>query len=200
MRDMDSMEDDAIVAKVLGGDRNAFGAIVGRYGSRVVAFCRVRTVSDEEARDAAQEVFIRAFSSLGTYRRGECFRSWLFAIAVNHTRSRFRLLSAERRKIEAAGNAGATEPLRDPVDAVDASLRSEALRAAIRMLPVGLKRPVELYYFAELSVEETARTLGIGTEAVKSRLFRARRALRARLEDTARDSGSEVRNHARIRS
>jgi RNA polymerase sigma-70 factor (ECF subfamily) len=70
----------------------------------------------------------------------------------------------------------------DPVDEADGAFRAESLRKAITTLGGDLRRAVELYYFAGLSVDETAKVLGVGGEAVKSRLFRARKALRKYLE------------------
>ena len=74
-------DDNEVVKKVLSGDRDAYRAIVDSYGSRVVAFCRSRMRSDDDARDAAQDVFLRAYSSLSSFRAGESFAAWLFAIA-----------------------------------------------------------------------------------------------------------------------
>ncbi len=175
--------DSEVVARVLSGDREAYRILVDKYGSRVFAFCRSRMRSDEDARDAAQDVFIRAFNSLASFRQGESFPAWLFAIAGNHVRTRFRVFSSERRKTEAAGMMAATAAPADPAEDVERKLSGEALRRAVSALPVELRWPVEFYYFAELSVAETARVLGLGDEAVKTRLFRARKALRLLLED-----------------
>lgn len=182
----DSSVDDATIRRVLAGDRNAFAGIVGKYGPRVIAFCRSRMNSDEEARDAAQEVFLRAYSSLEKFRLGERFTSWLFTIAANHVRTRFRLISAQRRASDAARECVMTSAFVDPADETENLLRSEALRAAITTLGNDLRRSVELYYFAGLTVGETASVLGVGEEAVKSRLFRARKELRRLLEKANR--------------
>ncbi|HWR11175.1 MAG TPA: RNA polymerase sigma factor [Rectinemataceae bacterium] len=183
-------DDDEVVARVLSGDREAYRFLVDRYGNRVVAFCRSRMKSDEDARDAAQDVFVRAFGSLASFRQGESFPAWLFAIAGNHVRTRFRLFSSERRKTEAAGIVAATAAPTDPTEDVERTLNGELLRRAVSALPVELRWPVEFYYFAELSVAETARVLGLGEEAVKTRLFRARKALRHLLEGKQPKSGS----------
>ena len=176
-------DDNEVVKRVLSGDREAYRAIVDTYGPRVIAFCRSRMRSDEDARDAAQEVFLRAYSSLSSFRTGESFAAWLFAIAGNHVRTRFRVFRSDRRKIEAAGlELSAVAPV-DPVLDVERKLREEGLRRAVSALPPALRWPVEFYYFAELSVAETARVLGLGEEAVKTRLFRARKTLRLSLEE-----------------
>lgn len=175
-------DDDEVVKKVLSGDREAYRFLVDKYGPRVISFCRSRMHSEDDAKDAAQDVFIRAYSSLASFRTGESFAAWLFAIAANHVRTRFRIFSSERRKTEAAGVEVATAPPADPVEDVERSFRADGLRRAVSTLPPDMRWPVEFYYFAELSVAETARVLGLGEEAVKTRLFRARKYLRLTLE------------------
>lgn len=175
-------DDSAVAARVLAGDRDAYRILVDRYGARVFAFCRVRVKSDDDASDAAQDVFVRAFNSLATFRQGGSFPAWLFAIAGNHLRTRFRLFSSHQRKIDAAAIEAASAASPDPFDEMEKALRAEELRRAVSALPPDMRWPVELYYFAELSVAETARVMGLGEEAVKTRLFRARKALRLLLE------------------
>jgi len=187
----DSVTDDNdVVKKVLSGDREAYRVLVDKYGSRVVAFCRSRMRSEEDARDAAQDVFLRAYSSLASFRAGESFAAWLFAITGNHVRTRFRIFQSDRRKTEAAGTELATAAPADPAEDVERKFREEGLRRAVSTLPPNLRWPVEFYYFAELSVVETARVLGLGEEAVKTRLFRARKVLRHLLEEKQPKPGS----------
>ncbi len=182
--------DDEAVGRVLSGDREAFRALVDRYGQRIVAFCGARLRSDDDARDAAQEVFVRAYRSLNTFRRGESFTAWIFAIAANHLRTRFRVFASDRHKVEAAGLEAAAAPPADPAEEAAEAIGAEALRRAVAALPRDQRLPVELYYFGELSVAETARALGLGEEAVKTRLFRARKALRVALEGKQPRAGS----------
>jgi RNA polymerase sigma-70 factor (ECF subfamily) len=182
--------DDEAVARVLSGDRDAFRILVDRYGQRIVAFCGSRLRSEDEARDAAQEVFIRAYRSLGSFRRGESFPSWLFAIAANQLRTRFRIFASDRHKVEAAGSEAAAAAPADPAEQAADAMGAQALRRAVAALPRDQRLPVELYYFGELSVAEVARALSLGEEAVKTRLFRARKALRIALEGKQPRGGS----------
>ena len=187
----DSRTDDSeVVEKVLSGDREAYRFLVDKYGPRVISFCRSRMRSEDDARDAAQDVFLRAYSSLASFRTGESFAAWLFAIAANHARTRFRIFSSERRKIEAVRLEAAAAAPADPSEDVERVLRAEGLRRAVSALPPDMRWAVEFYYFAELSVAETARVLGIGEEAVKTRLFRARKLLRRALEEKQPKSSS----------
>jgi len=182
--------DDEAVARVLSGDREAFRVLVDRYGQRIVAFCGSRLRSDDEARDIAQEVFVRAYRSLAAFRQGESFPAWLFAIAANQLRSRFRAFASDRHKVEAAGSEAASAAPADPADEAADAIRAQALRKAVAALPRDHRLPVELYYFGGLSVAETARAMGLGEEAVKTRLFRARKALRIALEGKQPRGGS----------
>ena len=183
-----SFDEKAVVEEIIAGNSNAYRRIVEKYSARVLAFCRSRMRSEEDARDAAQEVFIRAYASLASFRSNENFASWLFAIAANNVRTHFRLFSSRKHKEEAFAKEIAVAPIPDPAEEAEQNLRAEALRQAVASLPLDLRKPVELYYFAELSVEETASVLKLGQEAVKSRLFRARKALRQAIEKSKASS------------
>lgn len=188
------LSDDAVISRVIGGEKDAYRILVDRYGARMLGFCRGRLGSEDEAADAAQDVFIRAYSSLPRFRRGESFSAWLFAIAANQVRTRFRMFGSMRRRLEAVARgtdaARDTRPEDDPAVTVLAEADAAALRDSVAALPRETRGAVELYYFAGLPVAECARALGIGEEAVKSRLFRARRQLRRALEPAQPVSGS----------
>jgi RNA polymerase sigma-70 factor (ECF subfamily) len=183
----EELDDLSAIHLVLAGDRSAFRAIVERYGDRIRRFCLSRIGSAEEADDAAQEVFLRAFRSLSAYRIGDSFPSWLFAIAANRLRTRALHDRAERGRAERAGREAAagegnSAASLDPALQAERSDAAERVRRAVASLPPRQRDCVELFYFGELSVAETACALGLGEEAVKSRLFRGRAALRRSLE------------------
>lgn len=187
-RDLDDID---AVHRVLAGDGDAFRIIAERYGDRVLRFCFSRLGSEEEAADAAQDVFLRAFRSLRSFRLGESFSAWLFAIAANRVKTRSLRRRSDRERIEKAAAEARSAPSPDPASDAERSLAAEGLRAAVSSLPVDQRAPVELYYFAELSVAQTASVLGIGEEAVKSRLFRARSRLRGMLDEPQPESRRE---------
>ncbi len=178
--------DDRIL-RARGGDEGAFREIMEEWGPRLVSYLRSRLDSEEDALDASQEVFVRVWSALGRFRVGESFAAWLFAIAANHVRSRWRSRAFETRKNQAVAVEISTAPELDPTEAAHEELRAEELRGAVAGLAPDLRRVVELYYFAGLDIRETAKALGLGEEAVKSRLFRARGKLRTRLEKVQPD-------------
>jgi RNA polymerase sigma-70 factor (ECF subfamily) len=186
--------DDDHITKVLAGDKDSFRYIVEKYGYRVISFCRSRLGAEEDARDVAQDVFMRAYSSLHTFRIGESFPSWLFAIASNRVRSQFSLFAINKKKIEAAGKESLAIHTPDPSELAIEHFESENLLQAVRKLPSNLRWPIEFYYFAELSVAETGRILGLREEAVKTRLFRGRKMLKTIL-DTKQPNKSSGGTH-----
>jgi RNA polymerase sigma-70 factor (ECF subfamily) len=176
-------DDVVVIQRVLGGDADAFRLLVQRYGGRLRRFCFSRLGDPDEADDAVQDVLLRAYRSLGTFRLGSTFASWLFAIAANRVRTRRGRASARDALASRVANAARTTPAIDPAEQAVVRLQREEVRQEVARLAWPLRVVVELYYFAGLSVEDTAAALGLGTEAVKSRLLRARRELARRAAD-----------------
>ncbi|MBL8967668.1 MAG: RNA polymerase sigma factor [Spirochaetaceae bacterium] len=189
-----SEEDLLAVHRVLAGDREAFRALVEKYGARLGRFCAARLGSTEEGEDAAQDVLLRAYRSIGNFRLGESFSAWLFGIAANRVRSRAAFGRGDRERFRRAANEAAVagdEDRGDPALLAQRELEASALLRAVAALPADVRGLVELRYFGELSVQDAARALGLSEEAAKSRLFRARKKLREILEGTQPGEGSE---------
>lgn len=181
-----------VLRRVAGGDVEAFGALVERHEERLVRLCTRLLHDPDEARDAAQEVFLRAFRKAASYRpRGQVF-TWLYRIAVNHCLNRLRRRGLVR--FLSLSPADAEEPALEPADRSPDAQRGLEARAswrvtgrAIARLPAGQRAVLALAKFEGLAYREIAEALGITEGAVESRLFRAMRALeRAR----AQESGS----------
>ena len=187
---MNSPDDEDILCmqRVLAGDREAFSSIVSRYERRLRSYCRSR-LPEAEVDDAVQDILVRAFRGLGGFRLGASFSPWLFTIAFNVIAGSKHRYRNEEEKMQRA----ATEPARnfDENEGLHL-LEAEALLSAVRSLPRMYREAVEMYYYAELPVEDIAKVLGVGTEAVKTRLFRARKLLRAALEGGNREGLREV--------
>jgi RNA polymerase sigma-70 factor (ECF subfamily) len=142
---------------------------VSRY-PRLVALVAMVTGSLPDAEEAVQEAFVRA---LGRSGRGvDDPEAWLYRVAVNHVRSRWRRLAVARR------HAAQDEPATTAADLDD---RLE-LMAALQRLPRAQREALALHYVADLSVADIARRLDVPAGTVKARLSRGREALRAQLE------------------
>lgn len=181
-------EDIVIIQRVLAGDADAFRVIVRRYGGRLRGFCLARLGDADEADDAVQDVLLRAYRSLGGFRLGSSFPSWLFAIAANRVRTRHSRSATHGELVRRAADAARLAPDPDPQEQAVSAIERAEVRGAVARLPWPMRVVVELYYFAELSVEDTAAALNLGIEAVKSRLLRARRLLARAAEQPAQPS------------
>jgi RNA polymerase sigma-70 factor (ECF subfamily) len=176
-------EDVRLVHRVLTGDTKAFEILVKRHQQSVYYFCLASLKNPEEAEDAAQEIFLRSYRSLTTFRLEKRFKTWLFSIAVNHLRTRWKKEKSLARRIRQIFSREDESRLDNPEMAALDLIEEERIRQAVRSLPENLRSVVVLYYFEGLSVGEIASALGIGEEGVKSRLFRGRKLLRIFLED-----------------
>ena len=175
----------AAIGEVLRGNTDAFRLIVDRYKGLVLRLALSFLGNREEAEEAAQEIFLRAFRSLHRFSLDKKLLPWLYSIAVNHLRSAYgRLRRREDHvasvEIELAAG-GESDPQRLVLDEMERS----ALRQAVDSLPPTLREVIVLYYYEELRVETIGAVLNIGVENVKSRLFRGRQKLREILQKNA---------------
>ena len=130
---------------------------------------------EEEARDAAQNTFVKVFEKLATYDPRRRFFSWIYRILVNECLNVRRRPSARGTGIDENTAQG-----RD-ADAVEAAEKREAVKKAILDLPPAYREVIVLRHFAALSYDEMSDAIGIPLKTVKSRLYSARQMLAARL-------------------
>ncbi|OHD79068.1 MAG: hypothetical protein A3J97_16160 [Spirochaetes bacterium RIFOXYC1_FULL_54_7] len=184
---MEISDDAETVRRVLTGDTGAFRYLVDAYSDAVYRFCLSRLGNPEESEDAVQDVFIRAYRSLASFDVSRSFGSWLFGITANRVKTRYVKRSSETALLERVAAEASTADYSpstadDPESLALDAMSLEEVRTAVALLKPTYRSVVELYYFAGLQVVEVASALGVGTEAVKSRLFRARKELSAIFE------------------
>jgi RNA polymerase sigma-70 factor (ECF subfamily) len=177
-----------VLARVAAGEGEAFATLVDAHQERLLRLCERMLGDIEEARDAAQEVFVKLFRKAAELRpRGQLY-TLLYRIATNHCLNRLR----RRRLVRFVPweePEGREVPAFDPPDeAPDPSAtllareRWEAIRKRVDKLPAGQRAVLVLARFEGLSYKEIAAALGITEGAVESRLFRAMRRLEAAQE------------------
>jgi RNA polymerase sigma factor (sigma-70 family) len=159
------------------GDHDAFERLYREHVGRVHALAR-RMVGEDVAEDLTQEVFIRAWQKLGTFRGDAQFGTWLHRLAVNHLLSR----RATTRKQEAR-----TVDAEGILDRIVAPRRRGSaaaldLESALRRLPAGAREVFVLYDVEGYAHEEIAQLVGISVGTSKSQLHRARMLLRGYLD------------------
>lgn len=173
------MADEALMALVAHGDREAFSILLRRHLDAIHAFNRRLLGNSEDAADVAQETFLRVWNRAGTWRpRKVKFTTWLHRIARNlcldALRRRRATVSLDLESLD-GGNA--------PDQAALVGCLQTALAVALSALPERQRTALALCQNQGMSNREAAQVLGIGVEALESLLARARRALRTALRD-----------------
>jgi RNA polymerase sigma-70 factor (ECF subfamily) len=175
------------------GEGAAFEELVAERSSEIYGLLFRLTENSEEARDLTQETFLRAFQSIGSFRGEADLRTWIYRIAINQARNRWRwwrrrrrdsTVSLETPQGETNRTLGATlaEPSENPEQQTLAHERELVLRSALHKVGRAYRETVILRDIEGFTYEEIATTLGINVGTVKSRLARGRQELRQKLE------------------
>jgi RNA polymerase sigma-70 factor, ECF subfamily len=177
--------DEELVEACQAGDASAFDVLVARWEDRIRGAAFRFLGSEEEARDVAQEAFLKAYRALTGFKREARFSSWLYQIATNLCRDRLRRrrtrATVSLEALEEAGpvmvetRPGAHERL------LERDL-AQAVRRAIHALPEEQREVVILKEYQDLTFLEIAQALDVPVSTVKTRLYRGLGQLRLRLE------------------
>ena len=168
--------DAELVAAVLAGHRDAFDGIVERHRRQVYQLCYRFVGNHEDASDLAQDVFIRAFKSLRTYKGDAALGTWLYRIAVNVSLNKVSSKSARSEPLDSLLYANDLRAASGDESASDAVLRYERaaqVRAAIARLPKKQRATLILRIYHDLPHEQIAGILGSSVGAVKANFFHA---------------------------
>lgn len=173
------MKDAAVVAAVLAGDVDAFAVIVGRYRDAFTRYAVRMLGSREEADDALQSAFVRAFRHLDRCRDPDRLGGWLYQIVINECRS--LATRTRRRELRLVRDNGELNGIPVGPEETDPPLRSR-IEAALAQIEVGQREAFILKHVEELSYEQMMEITGLGQAALKMRVKRARDRLRELLE------------------
>jgi RNA polymerase sigma-70 factor (ECF subfamily) len=186
----DNTNEAGLIARVLAGEKELFHELIRPYERMVYLTLFAIVKNETEAEDGAQETVISAYRHLASFRGEAKFSTWLTSIAINEGRKRLRRAkgaaedSIEEQEEEHEGDF-TPAPLTDwreiPLEALERKELREMLRVAVAELPGIYRQVFALRDLEEMSIEETARALGINPGAVKVRLHRARMMLQKRL-------------------
>lgn len=182
--------DGALLARILDGDKRAFGELMRKYNRRLYRVARSILRDDAEAEDALQDAYLLAYRALPAFRGESALSTWLTRIVMNAALARHRKAGrlaeviALGADIAMDNDSDAEQPQDAAAQPEHGALRAEARRlieARIDALPEAFRTVFMLRALEELNVEETAAALGIPEATVRSRYFRARALLRAGL-------------------
>jgi RNA polymerase sigma-70 factor (ECF subfamily) len=183
------LDDRTLVERILGGERDLFTTLVGRYEKRLINYVYRITHRYEEAHDLAQEIFVKVYLALDRYDPKYQFSTWLFRIAQNSAIDALRKKSIAEvplaRQTTEDEPGGKEREFADdgisPYRALKNKQLSAAIDQAVAELPSDYRELIQLRHFAELSYEEIASMKKLPLGTVKNKLFRARNLLKETL-------------------
>jgi RNA polymerase sigma-70 factor (ECF subfamily) len=182
--------DRADMERLIAGQDAALNDLMDRHATAVFRFLCRMVGNEDDANDLAQETFARVFRARASFRRGEKFSTWLYTIAANLARNHFRWRARHPNISLSAGTEDPEQSLENILPAKDpapgeqalAAERAAAVRKEVSRLAEDLREAVVLCEWEERTVAEAATILETTPKAIESRLYRARKQLRERLE------------------
>ncbi len=191
MSDVAIPDEQDLIQRAISGDIDAFGQLLALYQQPLINLAYRMLGNLQEAEDATQEAFIRAFKNIERYDTGRSFKTWIFSITSNHCIDRLRKRRLTYVSID--------EPLpphpalvgddeNDPEKSLLDRERSLYIQELLDTLSPEYRAAVVLRYWYELSYAEIAEALDTTESAIKSRLFRARQALADAVEQEPQSS------------
>ena len=169
--DLGSADDRSLVDAFRQGRRDAFDILVERHRRNVYQLCYRFAGNHDDAADMAQDVFIRAFKGLRTFKGESSVSTWLYRVGVNACLNRLSVKKPDMTPLDADTHLDPRAI--DPVETLTRDERRREVRRAIRQLPPKQRATLILRVYQELPHEEIARILGSSVGAVKANFFHA---------------------------
>jgi RNA polymerase sigma-70 factor (ECF subfamily) len=193
-------DESVLVEQAKAGDQQAFSALVARYQRKIYRLAKNITRNDEDAEDVLQEAFLKAYEHLDKFEGHSKFYTWIVRIAVNEALMKLRKRRGDREvSLDEPLGLGEEEVKREiavwednPEQRYSREEMQDILNEAVDGLKEDFRTVFVLRDIEELSTEETAEVLKISIPAVKSRLLRARLALREKLTRKFKRKGEDA--------
>jgi RNA polymerase sigma-70 factor (ECF subfamily) len=182
-----NVSDQTVIDKVLAGDTRAFATIMERYAQRVFALVAGMIGDGPDAGDMTQEIFIKVFSSLSSFKGSSSFSTWLFRISYNMVISSLRRPDSPESAInDEKFWTGVADNTPDEVDDEDGFLSVDRLYEALDKLSPDERTLITLFYLDGKSLSEIAFIMSLSETNAKTRLFRIRKKLHKIISDGIR--------------
>jgi len=189
---MESLSDNEIINRVLSGNTRSFAGLVERHQDKAMTLAMRMLRNREEAEDAVQDAFVKAFSALDKFERRSRFSTWLYRIVFNVCSTALSKRTKAQLPFSENGEEGNEKEIPDSGEMPDLALEGEEFRQhvldAINELPPLYSGITTMFYLDDLSYEEIAAITGSPLGTVKAQLFRARAMLR---EEVLRRTGAK---------
>lgn len=180
------LTDEEIVHRILKGERDLFAEIVRRYQRKIYNIGLMFFRNSDDAGDFAQEVFVRAYEALNSFKGKSKFSFWFTKIAYNHGINMAKSGVRPESLIEHACEGDS------PHESFVIGEVRDALKRAVESLPENFRVCVDLYFFYGLSYAEISEITGYPVNTIKSNMFRAKQVLRNKLKGTIAEDYHEM--------
>ena len=182
--------------RLASGHDAALNELMQRHGEKLFHYLIRCLQNEEDAADAAQETFVRVYQNCARFNPNQRFSTWLYAIASNLVKDRYRYrtrhpqvsLDAENEATRNDFRETLSEQKPSPSETAQAEERAEAVRRAVAALPEELRTPLILAEYEDRSQAEIGEILGCTAKAVETRIYRARQQLRTLLRSFLHES------------
>lgn len=190
------LKDEEVVSRVLAGEVELFEILMRRYNQRLYRVSRIILRDDAEAEDVMQDAYVRAYEHLHQFAGKAAFSTWLTRIAIHEALARKRRRGRQEELDALPMNGESMSILKSsgpsPEDGTAASQARELLETAIERLPETYRTIVVMREVEEMSVADTAASLGVTEAVVKTRLHRAHAMLRKELYARAKGRATDL--------
>ena len=170
--------DQVYIEAILKGDTNAFTVLVDRYKDLVYTLALRMMKHTEEAEEAAQDTFIKAYKSLNKFKGDSKFSTWIYRVAYNTCLDRLKKNKRQQYTVEINEyTEHQVKTLDNALDQIEAKEKEQTIQDCLALLPSEDSFLLTLYYFEELSLEEIGKIVSLKPNNVKVKLFRSRKKL-----------------------
>ena len=189
---MEGRTDTYYIDRVKSGDREAFSRLVEKYKDMVYTICLRMLVVEADAEEAAQDTFLKAFRSIGSFEGRSRFSTWLYRIAYNQSVSMIRRKVKVIDLVDEVPEGELDEGGLDGLDRLTEADRKKQLQLAMEALPETDAVIVTLFYYDGMSLDEIAAVTGISNGNVRIRLYRSRKKMYQVITDNLKSEVSSL--------
>lgn len=182
---MEQKDDLYYIEKVKSGQTAYFSYVVEKYKDLVFSIALKVLKNRDDAEEMAQEVFIKVYQSINTFKGNSRFSTWIYSITYNHCISQARKKKFTVSSLDDARVSD--EPDDFEFDGIDSEMRTQYLEMAMKQLPEDEYSLLILYYYEDQSVEEISRITHLSDSNTKIKLFRTRKKLYSILKDMLKE-------------
>jgi len=185
---MNTPGDDYIVRQVLKGNQELFRVIVERYQNHIFTMGMRFFKNPDDAADFTQEVFVKVYNNLSSFKGMASFKSWLMKVGYNHAVNKF--ISNKNTQCDEYNDSQGNTP--DPLNIVMKNELHDIIEKAINDLPEAYKVCIDLYFYVGLPFKEISHITGYPLNTIKSYVFRAKQHLYNALKGTIAEEYNEM--------